>query len=124
MGAHPGRAAHFPQWRACASLEPMHGLLKKLHIYLGLLNFSILFVFGIAGLRATVSPAPENRSRPAPALRLEAYDALPSASDSEVASDVYRRFGSPLAGPPPQFALRRDGENNLTFTVYSPNGTT
>jgi len=36
----------------------MRVLIKKLHMYIGLLNFSNLIVFGIAGLAATFQAEP------------------------------------------------------------------
>ena len=44
----------------------MYPLFRKLHMYAGLLNLSVLLVYGVAGLWATLEPAPEQRHRPAP----------------------------------------------------------
>jgi len=41
----------------------MTSLIKKLHMSTGLLNFSILFVYGASGLLLTFLPAPANRPR-------------------------------------------------------------
>jgi hypothetical protein len=46
----------------------MHALIKKIHMYIGLLNFSNLMVFGIAGLAATFQEGHSGRCRRASAL--------------------------------------------------------
>jgi uncharacterized iron-regulated membrane protein len=100
----------------------MNALIKKVHIYLGLLNFSILLVFGIAGLHATLDPGPERRIRPEPTARYEAFTAAAAANDMEIAEAVYRQLALPLTAPVPKFALRRDRDNNLAMDFYTPNG--
>lgn len=96
--------------------------IKKLHMYFGLLNFSILLVFGMAGLTATFEGSPETRQRPQPALRFESYTPPPGSDDKQVADDVYRFLKLPLTNPLPKGALRRDGQNNLSLDFYSING--
>ena len=100
----------------------MSALIKKLHIYLGLWNYSIVFVFGISGLLATLRPAPENRTRPESQIRYVSYSVPPGADDKQAAAEVYAQLGIPLTALPPRFALRRDRENNLTFDLYTVNG--
>ncbi len=100
----------------------MNGLIKKLHMYTGLLNFSILLVFGVAGLLAGFQPAPEKRTRPPLATRYEPFAAPPGLTDQEVADRVYQHLRPPLGGPVPDFALRRDAAQNLSFNFYTPNG--
>lgn len=99
----------------------MNRWIKKLHMYCGLLNFSILVVFGIAGLTATFEPAPQNRTPPPAIARFVAYTAPPAMSDKEVADDVYRFLQLPLTAPP-RYGIRRDGDNNLAFSLYTVNG--
>jgi len=98
----------------------MNRVIKKIHIYCGILNFSILLVFGITGLTATFDRGPEGRRPPEAQTRFEPYAAPPSASDRQIADDVYRRLAISDAGP--DFALRRDRDQNLSFTLYTPNG--
>ena len=100
----------------------MNRWIKKLHMYCGLLNFSILLVFGIAGLTATFEQAPENRPRPQPTARFENYTAPPGADDKQVADDVHRFLNLPLTNRLPKGALRRDEQNNLQLNFYTING--
>jgi hypothetical protein len=95
--------------------------IKKIHMYTGLLTFSIPFVFGIAGLTATFQASPEERQRHA-TERLLPFTAPPNATDSEVAAAVHAALRPPLTQPPPKFALRRDAARNLAFSFYTPNG--
>jgi uncharacterized iron-regulated membrane protein len=99
----------------------MTSLIKRLHMYTGLLNFSILLVFGVTGLLATMQPAPEKRVRPEPQVRLVDFTAPPGLDDKEVAARVWESL-TPLARPAPPGAVRRDRDNNLTMTFYTPNG--
>ncbi len=100
----------------------MNRWIKKLHMYFGLLNFSILLVFGIAGLTATFEAAPDNRVPPAVSVRFENYTAPAGMNDKEVADDVYRVLKPALANPVPKFAIRRDADNNLAFAFFNVNG--
>jgi hypothetical protein len=87
-----------------------------------LLNFTNIMVFGVVGLWLAFEAAPAHRARPEPSIRYEAYTASPGASDLDVAANLQERLRIPLTGPVPKFALQRDAEHNLTFTLYSPNG--
>ena len=100
----------------------MNSLVKKLHMYLGLLNCSILFVFGIAGLTATFRPAPENRRPPDSTARYESFTVPPGLTDKQAADRVYEHLSLPLTAPVPNFAMRRDRDNNLAFNFYTVNG--
>lgn len=100
----------------------MNQIVKKLHIYLGLLNFANLLVFGIAGLTATFQAAPESRQRPEPAVRYEAFTPPATVADKEVAVLVYQKLNFPLAAPPQPWSFRRNHENNLTVDFYTANG--
>ena len=92
----------------------VHRFVKAAHTYLGLLNFSHLIVFGIAGLVATF-PACEAGQ---PSLTTVRHEPLPlpaGLSDEEVADLVYRTLDLPLSGPLPGWALRHDaGRASLT----------
>jgi hypothetical protein len=100
----------------------LNPLLKKIHMYIGLLNFSILFVFGVAGLSATFD-SPEDRQEEA-VERLMPFSSPPNATDKEVADAVYDLLKLPLTQPPPKPALRRDADKNLTFNFFNPNAVT
>ena len=103
----------------------MRGILKKVHMYLGLLCWSILFVYGIAGLTATVfrsgPPGPHLQSS---TVRTESFVPPPNQTDRQVADAVWRYLKIPLTGPPPAYAVHRDRQNNLVVTFYTPNGPT
>jgi uncharacterized iron-regulated membrane protein len=95
-------------------------LVLKLHIYAGLLVFAQLFVYGLAGLAATV----EERPRPKifSASREIAYIPPASKTDKEVADDVYATLRLPLTRKMPLFALKRDERNDLQLDFYNING--
>lgn len=94
--------------------------LKKLHMYAGLLNFSILLVFGIAGLTATV----HTPGTPRATSVITAIDFRPPANvgDYEAALAAFEFLQLPMAAPPMRNAVRRDAANNVTFASYTPNG--
>jgi hypothetical protein len=102
----------------------VHEAVKKVHVYLGLLNASFLLVFGIAGLEATASQGGPRDTAPTEPVRFVAYAPPPGLGDKEIADDVYARLGPPLAAPVPKFAVKRDARNDLTFAFYTPNGVT
>ena len=99
----------------------MTELLKKLHIYIGLLSFSNLMVFGIAGLAATFLGGP-NRKFVSEGARYESFTPPPGSSDKQIGDAVYERFRFPLTEPPPSWAIRRDAAGNLLFDFYTING--
>jgi len=96
----------------------MNGLIKKIHMYLGLLNLTILLVFGFAGLRATFSKPGGGPSPDTPA-RTESFTALANIIDDKALLDLVRqRLNIPAAGS----NSKRDPANNLLLTYYSPTG--
>jgi uncharacterized iron-regulated membrane protein len=99
----------------------MYRLLKKIHIYLGLLNFSTLFIFGIAGLSATFE-SEEHLERVSPVVENRPFTVDPNASDRQLAGTVYQALRLPLTTPVPTFALRRNDQNQLVLDFYTPNG--
>jgi hypothetical protein len=102
----------------------MRTLVLKLHIYAGLLTFTQLLVYGIAGLAATVEERP--RPKTIQSSREVAYTAPVSGpksmTDKEIADDVYRTLALPLTRPMPLFAIKRDGHNDLQLDFYNING--
>lgn len=98
----------------------MRQLVLKLHIYAGLLTFAQLFIYGIAGLAATVEERP--RPKTIRSSREVAYTVPASKTDKEVADDVYRALALPLTRPMPLFAIKRDERNDLQLDFYNING--
>lgn len=102
----------------------MNRLVKKVHMYLGLLSWSAILVFGIAGLRASFQPSPQRRAPPQPSVQYVDFVAGPNLTDQQVANQVWEALRIALTGPPPAWSVRRDAENNLTVGFYTQNGPT
>ena len=99
----------------------MHAWIKKIHMYVGLLNYVTLTVFAVAGLTATFEPGPRHPPAPVEA-HYEPFIVAPNASDKEVADTVFQTFHFPLSNPIPKGALRRNPENELVLNFYTING--
>jgi hypothetical protein len=99
----------------------MHQWIRKIHMYLGLLNFVSLTVFGIAGLTATMQ---KGRDGPPPAIgaRYQPFTPPPNATDKEVADAVFQAVHIPLSNPIPRQGVRRDEKNELALHFYTLNG--
>jgi len=91
-------------------------------MYVGLLNFTILLVFGVAGLNATFERAPNSQPKPEPKLHFEDYVPPLNATDRQVADDIHRTRIKGFAHVIADRALKRDKKNNLQLDFYSPNG--
>src|SRR5689334_21653727 len=100
----------------------MYSLFRKVHMYAGLLNLSILLIFGIAGLLATFESAPDQRKRPDPDVEFRDFTVPPGFDDKAVAARVYDFLKLPLVAPIPNFAIKRDASNDLALDFYSANG--
>src|SRR3954469_16674603 len=93
--------------------------IRKIHMYLGLVNFSLLIVFGLAGLVVT-SEAPDIfKQKQQPAVAYRDFTPPPSASDREVGQLLADALQPAHAGPP---VIRRNGSNQLITEFYSVNG--
>jgi hypothetical protein len=99
----------------------MRNLVLKLHIYAGLLTFTQLALYGAAGLVATVQRGAERPKTPH-TVRYVPFPIRSSATDKEVADDVYRLLRLPLTRPMPGWFLRRTPENDLLLDFYNING--
>jgi hypothetical protein len=99
----------------------MRNLVLKLHIYAGLLTFAQLMLYGIAGLVATAQTAAERPKVPH-TIRFVPFTAAPSATDQQVADEVYRTLQLPLTRPMPGWFLRRTPQNDLLLDFYNING--
>ena len=100
----------------------MHGLLQKIHMYLGLLSWSILFVYGIAGLTATIRSASPEPQWAHTEVRTENFVVPANQTDKQVAVGVWKALHIPLTSPPPSYALRHDDQNNLVVSLWTTNG--
>ncbi len=99
----------------------MHDLLRRIHMFLGLLSWSILIVFGIAGLTAT-RRGERSSSETIPAVRMEDFTVAPNSTDQQVADAVWKKLAVPYAAPPQQWAYHRDSDNRLAVNLWTPNG--
>ena len=100
----------------------MHQLIKKIHMYLGLLSFTILLIFGIIGLMGLTLPAPPQRARPQPQVRHQDFQVPPNLTDKELVDHARRALRPPLASPMGAGTGQRDPDQNLVFAMHSPNG--
>jgi uncharacterized iron-regulated membrane protein len=99
----------------------VRNLIIKLHIYAGLLTFTQIVIYGIAGVVATFQAGPE-RPKLAVSVRHVPFTAPASATDKQVADAVYRTLQLPLTRPMPDWFLRRTPENDLLLDFYNING--
>lgn len=96
----------------------MTSLIRKLHIYIGLLNFSNLIVFGIAGLVATFHSGLE-RKPASTTVRYENFTPAPGSTDPQIAHQIFDRFRFPLAQPVPDWTVHRDSRGDLPLEFYT-----
>jgi hypothetical protein len=96
-------------------------ILRKIHIYTGLLTFAHLMLYGFAGLIATMQAGPE-RPKNVESVRYVPLAVPPSFTDKEVARLVYDTLKLPLTRPMPDWFLRRTAENHLLLDFYHING--
>ena len=99
----------------------MIALLRKIHIYAGLLTFSQFLIYGIAGIVGIWHGGVE-RPKVAESIRYVPFKAPANSSDKEVAAQVFREVRLPLARPMPDWFLRRTPEGNLLLDFYQING--
>ena len=99
----------------------MRNLILKLHIYAGLLTFTQIALYGVAGLVATFQQGAE-RPKVAHTIRHVPFTAGQSMTDKQVADEVYRTLELPLSRPMPAWFLRRTPENDLLLDFYNING--
>ena len=98
----------------------VRNLLIKLHVYAGLLTFAQLTLYGVAGLVATFQHGP--RPQVSSDTRYVPFTAPASATDQQVADEVFRALNLPLTRPMPGWFLRRTPENDLLLDFYNING--
>ena len=91
----------------------MRKLIKKVHMYAGLMSFTALIVYGIAGLYSTSQPSWGDRPYPDTTFREVTFDFPETSSDKELADAIYHRLDMPLTGPMYDWAIKRDDDQNL-----------
>ena len=99
----------------------MQSLIRKLHIYAGLLTFAHLMVYGIAGLVATAQPGLERPKIPR-SIRHVPFTVPASATDRQVADAVFETLKLPMTRPMPNWFLRHTDDNHLLLDFYNING--
>ena len=97
----------------------MNTWIKKIHMYTGLLNFTILCVFGIAGLVVTADAPDIFHSATLPVVATLPFRAPGSASDQQVGELIRSRLQPAHAGKP---NIHRDAQHQLVADFYSVNG--
>jgi len=96
-------------------------VIKRIHIYLGLLSFSHFIVYGIAGLTAGVQHSLERPKVPISA-RYEPFIVPPNSTDKQVADLVYYQLKLPFTRPMPEWYLNRTDSNDLLLDFLNING--
>ncbi len=94
--------------------------IKKLHMYAGLLTFTALVVWGIAGIHAVFLPAPGSQETLPAEVREIAWKAPGNLDDKALSRAAIAASGLRTVGQP--VLHRRDEQQNLTFAVFGPNG--
>ena len=62
--------------------------IKKIHMYLGLVNFTILFIFGLVGISASFLLPPSEQDRAEPEVHNVDYEAPGDLSDGALADHI------------------------------------
>jgi hypothetical protein len=97
----------------------MNAWIKKIHMYTGLLNFTILCVFGLAGLVATAEAPDIFKPGTVAVVATLAFRAPGSASDQQVGELIREQLHPAHAGSP---NIRRDAQHQLVVDFYTVNG--
>ena len=99
----------------------MTAIIRKLHIYAGLLVFTQLIIYGIAGLVATFQRGLE-RSKALSSVSYVPFTVPASSTDKQVADLVYRTLNLPLSRPVPDWFLQHTEDQHLLLDFYNLNG--
>ena len=94
--------------------------IKRLHIYVGLLNSTILAVFALVGLAASFLPHTPPDARTSDEVRYVPFEAPGDLDDLELARLVYEAAALPLTRPPAKFNLRRGEDGLLQVRLPTP----
>src|SRR5664279_3380095 len=99
----------------------MRPLIKKIHTYAGLLSFTLLLIYGIAGLTASLGKGMED-SVPAPGPpRFESLALPPGADKQQISDRVYDHLKPALAERLSGAEVEADGDGNLRLDFWSVN---
>lgn len=99
----------------------MTALIRKLHIYAGLLVFSQLLVYGIAGLVATAQPSLE-RSKVPYLIENVPFESRQGEAEKAVAARVFGALKPAMAHPVPDWFLQHTPDGHLQLDFYNVNG--
>jgi hypothetical protein len=94
-------------------------LIKKIHIYAGLLTLVNLTVYGIVGLSAIYLLRPHSET---PIVSYQSFTVPPNLTDRQVAELVCSQLRLSLATPVNSFAIQHDAANNLLLDLRHANG--
>ncbi len=97
----------------------MNTWIKKIHMYTGLLNFTILCVFGLAGIVVTAEAPDIFHAGTLPVVATLPFIAPASASDQQVGEMIRQQLQPSHAG---KANLSRDAKHRLVADFYSVNG--
>ena len=100
----------------------MRSLIKKIHTYAGLLSFTLLLVYGIAGLTATFRKGVEGSAAAFGPPRFESFALPPGAGRQQLSDLVYDHIKPPLAERLPEGMVETDSEGNPRLDFWSING--
>ena len=92
---------------------------RRIHIYLGLLNFTLLAIFGLAGLIVTAEAPDINHGGSIPVTTSVPFQAPGAASDKDVGALITQTLQPRHAGRP---TVRRNDNHQLVADFYSVNG--
>lgn len=95
-------------------------LIRKVHIYAGLLSIVNFLVYGVVGIAAAFASRPG--TAPPPTVVEREFTVPPNASDREVADQVCTLLGLTLARPIQSAAIQHDRINRLVLDFYHANG--
>ena len=98
----------------------MKELIRRWHVYAGLMTFWALLVFGAAGLHVTFRA--DKRGKPEPVAQKEPFEVPAGATDRQVADLMRDRFGFGNTKPVPNWVINRKPDGRLELPLWGPNG--